>query len=459
MGLFPPKLGVRGQNSHESFSNNSEFQTIFPPCQNERFFFLLGLGIGLSFYFYRSYRINNQLNAILQSISQFELLDSFSTIAQIKRNITLLNTRCYYTQLELNLYREIINKHPLGYLRINNENCLIECNLKAKKLLHINRWNPDTLRLFLELVRSYELDRLIQQTRKTQENLTIEWQFFPTTNFILEEENNDEDSNYEPIFLKAYSFPLPNDEVAIIIENQQLLKDLIIRGEQAYSDLSHELRTPLTSMLLLAETLEKYVDKRGLTWVKQIHQEVNRLIDLVQGWLEIYQLKQNPYQTLKFQKLDLKQLIISAWQSLIVLAEKENISLTYEGKEIITLEADLNRLTQVFVNLFDNSIKHCSKDGEIIVNLSQKISNDGDKFVEINVIDSGSGFNPQDLPYIFERLYRGDKSRIRTSRGGSGLGLSIVKEIIEAHQGSINAYNHPETRGAWLKIKLPLKQS
>ena len=66
-------------------------------------------------------------------------------------------------------------------------------------------------------------------------------------------------------------------------------------------------------------------------------------------------------------------------------------------------------------------------------------------------------FNSSDLPHIFERLYRGDKSRVRESRQGSGLGLAIVKEIIEAHHGSIMAQNSPETVGAWFKIKLPTK--
>ncbi len=141
-----------------------------------------------------------------------------------------------------------------------------------------------------------------------------------------------------------------------------------------------------------------------------------------------------------------------------MLAQKENISLEYEGEEKIIIEADINRLTQVFVNLFDNSIKYCDPDGviKVIVNVQEHKS--GNSFVEINLIDSGVGFNGEDLPYIFERLYRGDKSRTRTQRTGNGLGLSIVKQIIENHQGSILANNHPETRGAWFKISLSLQQ-
>ena len=92
------------------------------------------------------------------------------------------------------------------------------------------------------------------------------------------------------------------------------------------------------------------------------------------------------------------------------------------------------------------------------------------QFVDINIIDSGSGFSEQDLPFVFERLYRGDPSRVRnrtlsaqsilaqssTMQAGSGLGLSIVEQIIQAHGGSVAAKNHPETGGAWIQLILPI---
>ncbi|WP_342597472.1 HAMP domain-containing sensor histidine kinase [Cyanobacterium aponinum UTEX 3222] len=420
--------------------------------------FLLGLAIGLFIYFWNAYRANCQLKEILYSLSEFDSVKSLSKIAQVRRGVNLLNNKFYYTQLELDVHHELIRKNPLGYLRIDANNCLIECNEEAKKILYIQRWNPQILRLFLELVRSYELDQLIQQTRKTQKRLTIEWQFFPTANYIAEEENLDTNS-YQPLFLKAYSYPLPAGQVGIFIENRQLIRELTQKKEQAYSDLSHELRTPLTSLLLLSETLQKFTDDKGKIWLEQLHKEINRLVDLVQNWLEIYQLEQNPYQTLKFQSLDLQQLLLSAWQSVTILAGKKEISYKYEGEDKIFIDADLNRFTQVFVNLFDNSIKHCFFGGSILVKAQIKTNIYEEEVVEIHVIDNGSGFNPNDLPHIFERLYRGDKSRMRTARGGSGLGLSIVKQIIEAHQGSIAASNHPETKGAWFKIIVPLKQT
>ena len=80
-------------------------------------------------------------------------------------------------------------------------------------------------------------------------------------------------------------------------------------------------------------------------------------------------------------------------------------------------------------------------------------------YIKIDIIDSGMGFNASDLPFIFERLYRGDKSRVRESQTsaveGSGLGLAIVEQIIQAHGGKIVAKNHPEIGGAWMELFLP----
>ena len=416
--------------------------------------FFFGLGVGLLFFAWRSYSVDRRLNEILYSLSDIESIDGLNKFSQLRRKVNRLNNSFYYSKLELKLYQELIECLPLGYLRISRDNYLIECNPEAQKLLQIERWEPNSLRFFLELVRSYELDQLIQQTRKTQKTLTIEWSFFYQQNYVVDDSLLLEQDD-RSLFLKAYSYPLPEDEIVIFVENQQMIKDLISRRDQAYSDLSHELRTPLTSILLLVETLLKYTDDKTQAWLDKIYQQVNRLIVLVQNWLDIYQLEQNPYETLKFQNLNLQQLILSAWKSVEIIGQQKDISLEYQGDENITIEADINCLTQVFINLFDNSIKYSKDQSQIIKVL---VSTTKESKIAIDLIDSGIGFNTQDLPYIFERLYRGDKSRTHHETAGTGLGLSIVKQIIEGHQGEIKAQNHPDTKGAWFQISLPIKQ-
>lgn len=415
--------------------------------------FIFGLIIGLGFFYWRQSQLNKQLDHILDSLAGFEQIPSLSKVSQIRRTVNLLHEEYNLVLNELELLQKILEKSPLGYLRIDSDNHLIECNKQAKKILSIKRWNPKKSRFFLELIRSYELDQLIQQARKTGQKLSIKWDFFPTSNYILNEEGSDNTlESYEPIYLKAIAFPVVNDEVIILIENRQKIKELSQRRDQAYTDLSHELRTPLTSISLLAETLIKQNGNQKV-WAEQIYQEINRLISLVENWLKMVQWDANPYENLQWQKLDLQQLILSSWKSLAILAEKEEINLEFQGLENIIIGADLNCLTQVFVNLFDNSIKHTFPQGLIRVNVTESFYDEQEKVI-IDVIDSGTGFNPKDLPHIFERLYRGDKSRARTSREGSGLGLSIVKQIILAHGGSITAKNHP-AGGAWFQICLP----
>ena len=159
------------------------------------------------------------------------------------------------------------------------------------------------------------------------------------------------------------------------------------------------------------------------------------------------------------------------------MAQQKQLCLAYKGPETIWLRADESRLTQVFLNLFDNSIKHSPPQEAIRVEVTclevEDISSDAISepcSVQIDIIDSGSGFSELDLPHVFERLYRGDASRHRlpttsvaseasVGSSGSGLGLSIVQQIIQAHNGTVKARNHPETGGAWLQIKLPNSKS
>lgn len=416
--------------------------------------FLLGLIIGLGICFWKQYQFNRQLKEILTSFSQEEQVKSLSAISLIRRTVKIFQRQYDNLQRELELYIYLLDNASIGCLRIDQQNQLIWCNKQARELLKIKNWPPQNPRLFLEFVRCYELDQLIQQTRKTQQNLSIEWQFYPGNTCLLKPQDNSQNNNKNyPIFLKAYGYPLEEDAVGILIENKQELMNLSEKRDRAFCDLSHELRTPLTSMSLLAEALLSRTENQEKEWIKQMSKEINRLIDLVQNWLDIARINENPTQNLHYQILDLKQLIISAWQSLELLAQEKELIFNCNGNENIDIEADLNLLIQVFVNLFHNAIKHSYERGIIEVNFIL-ISQEFD-LIEINIIDSGTGFNEADLPYVFERLYRGDKSRVRNSQQGSGLGLAIVKEIISAHNGSIIAQNHPETGGAWFKITLP----
>ena len=437
--------------------------------------FILGLMVGLCFYGWKRNQFKRQLRTMLQSFSpRSDWVSSLPPISLIRRELTSVYQQQEQLEQQLQIWQDLTERSPIGFLRIDGENRLLWCNQRARQLLNIDRWQPGQIRLLLELVRSYELDRLIEQTRQSQQQQKQEWTFYYTN---YRKQLTDSSSPLETaspvakkidsLALKGYGLPLPEGQVGIFILNRQTLVDLSKSREEAFADLTHELRTPLTSIALVAENLLNRLDDPERRWVEQMLQEINRLICLVQEWLDLTQLQAAPNQALHYTLVDLKELIFSVWHSLKTIADKKKVTLVYAGMEQVNLEADRSRLIQVLLNLLDNAIKHSPQGKEILVEVKptkyNNASGRAEAGIEINIIDSGNGFAPADLPYVFERLYRGDKSRTRQgyteeafASSGSGLGLAIAKQIIEAHQGYTEANNHPETEGAWLKFVLPL---
>ncbi|MGB5770803.1 MAG: PAS domain-containing sensor histidine kinase [Crocosphaera sp.] len=426
--------------------------------------FILGFLLGIALLLWNRYTLKSQLKKVLTtSPDTKDLLGALPTITLIKREILYIQQQYEQQQQQLNLRQQILDFAPIAYLRVDEENQLLWCNKKAQELLQIDRWQPQQIRLLLELVRSYELDQLIEETRQTKTPQVREWTFYPTKyapQTATKENYNQNNLTSSSIALKGFSYPLPQGQIAVFIENQQPLVEISRSRHRALSDLTHELRTPLTSISLVSEWLESRLQEPERRRVRQMLQETHRLINLVQDWLELSQLEENPHQTLSLELLKLEEVFLAAWQVLEPLAQQKQITLNCQGMQGIELSGDRSRLMQVFINLLDNSIKHSPEPSEITVNLVNLSNFDQDRTIEINILDQGTGFAQTDLPYIFDRLYRGDTSRTRQGsqtqslRPGSGLGLAIAKEIIQAHGGTITAQNHPDTGGAWLQIRL-----
>ena len=437
--------------------------------------FILGLTIGAGFYWWQQYRFGQQLRKIVNSFSpQSDWAISLPPLSLVRRELYSLESQRYQLAEEKKSWQAILEQAPVGFLQVDRENQLLWCNQQARILLKIDRWREGQVRLLLELIRSYELDRLVEKTRQSQQSQEQEWVFYVTRYASSTESNrvniDSRDSPWQPsrtveaIALKGYSFPLPNQEIGIFIVNRQPLVELSASRDRAVADLFHELKTPLTSISLVAETLLKRLQNPERRWVEQMFQETNRLINLVKEWLDLTQLEANPRHYLKYEKIQLPNLINSVWQTLEPIAQKKQVTLEVKGGTPPSFSADKSRLIQVFLNLLDNAIKHSPAQGKIIIEISEQNSTGNSELSEIiiDIIDSGTGFTPSDLPYVFDRLYRGDKSRTRqyasNSPEGSGLGLAIVQQIIQAHQGFIEAKNHPSLGGAWLQITLPLEK-
>jgi two-component system, OmpR family, phosphate regulon sensor histidine kinase PhoR len=420
--------------------------------------FLVGAG---SCYVWHESLIKRQLKQVLAvmetSVDREDI--SLSVVSQLRRRAVISQAQQQRLEQELFRWQSLLQSAPIGYLQLDAENQVLWCNQTAQSLLKINKWDRGKARLLLELVRSYELDRFIQQVRSrsisegesNQVNHELIWQF----HFGYQEA-----ADSQSIWLKANCIPLADGAIAVFIESQQDRVDAATAQERWLGDLAHEIRTPLTSIYLLAETLQAKVTPDLTRWADRILKETNRSIDLVQHFSELSRLETPATQNLRLAAVDLIRLIDDVWHTLAPIAAQKQIEFICTGLPKLVLELDSARFTQVLINLLDNSIKYCPDRGHIWINIDLLGSNR----VEIDFFDDGSGFTQTDLPYIFDRLYRGDVSRQRLPKSnsnldsqttGSGLGLAIVRQIILAHQGSIVANNHPNTGGAWLKIMLP----
>jgi two-component system OmpR family sensor kinase len=220
------------------------------------------------------------------------------------------------------------------------------------------------------------------------------------------------------------------------------------------ANVSHELRTPLTSIqgfaqAILDGTASQSADIHRAAAV--ISTESARMQRLVDDLLELTRLDSGGI-ALHKQPIDTSSLIREVVQKIKPLAENAQITISENLTEKIVVDGDYDRLIQVFNNLLDNAVKYTSPGGKV------KISSAPEKgFAKITVSDTGVGIPPNEMNRIFERFYRVDKSRKVEHSKGSGLGLSIAKQIVHAHHGSIEVKSELG-KGSQFIIRLPLAE-
>jgi signal transduction histidine kinase len=216
------------------------------------------------------------------------------------------------------------------------------------------------------------------------------------------------------------------------------------RQKQLTQDIAHELRTPLTCLQGTMEAMIDGVYEPDRNRLEDCREEVLRLAKLVEDLNTLTSLEWEGL-TLNKTDFDLAKLIRSAAGSFISAARDKGIELRLELKEC-PVSADYDRLRQVFINLLSNAVMY-TDEGEITVRIEE-----GKKGPEVTVSDTGIGIAREELPRIFERLYRTDKSRNRNS-GGIGIGLTIAAAIVRAHGGNICAESSPG-RGSVFRVSL-----
>jgi len=215
------------------------------------------------------------------------------------------------------------------------------------------------------------------------------------------------------------------------------------------ADAVHELRTPLSNIRGYLEAIRDGVIKPDTDAIRSLNEEASLLSQLVDDLQELSFADAGELK-LVCQSVDIADLIsqtVSTMQTRIATKEV-SVSIDLPDK-LPPVNIDSQRISQVLRNLLENAVAHSAKDGAITVTARQQ-----DDWVEVAVTDTGEGIPAEDLANIFERFYRVDKSRTRTT-GGSGLGLTIAKRLVEAHGGRIEVQSEPG-KGSTFSFNLPV---
>ncbi|MBE0068377.1 HAMP domain-containing protein [Thermoanaerobacterium thermosaccharolyticum] len=228
------------------------------------------------------------------------------------------------------------------------------------------------------------------------------------------------------------------------LKNQGMLR------AQMTQNIAHELRTPLSTLKSHLEAIIDGVWEPSKERMVSLYEEVVRLSNLINdiellNKIEIDNLKINK---VRFNLSDLIKSLLINYESIFI---NKNQHLEKNIEDGISIFADKDKISEVVINLLANANKYTGEGGNIKVKLYKE-----GKYAVLSVSDDGIGIPKEDLPFIYERFYRSEKSRNR-EYGGSGLGLSITKAIIKAHNGMINAESILN-EGTKFTVKLPLDQ-
>ena len=227
------------------------------------------------------------------------------------------------------------------------------------------------------------------------------------------------------------------------------LEEVENKRRQLIGDVTHELRTPLTSIKGYMEGLVDGVLPATSETYDQIHNEASRLARLVDDLQELSRVEANAF-SLDIRSTDFSPLVATIIKRLSPQATKKRITLRSNlPANLQHVLADEDRITQVLTNLVANALQYTPEDGTVTISATQK-----DDEVIVSIKDSGIGIPPEHLANLFTRFYRVDKSRSRNAGGGSGIGLTIARHLVEAHGGRIWVESEGEGKGSTFSFSL-----
>ena len=359
-----------------------------------------------------------------------KLIDTFNILmTQIQNNMNEISS-------EKNKLETILMHLTDGVLAFNTSGRMIHANPAAKKMLEMG-----SERTFDEIFKKYDINEDLEKIIYLDE--------WATTDMVISSNGK---------FLNVFFAPFRNEKdvptgVIVVVHDTTKQAKLDDMRKEFVSNVSHELKTPLTSIKTYAETLldqsDDELDEESRTrFLNVILSEANRMSRLV---ADLLQLSKFDYKNVAWNKIDfdIAELTKQICEKHKIQAEKKNQILEcYVTSNVPEVYGDRDGIERVITNILINSVKYTPEGGNIKVYIGA-VHEDA----YIKIIDNGVGIPEKDLPRVFERFYRVDKARSR-EMGGTGLGLPIAKEIIEANNGSIDIKSELG-KGTEVVIKVP----
>lgn len=250
--------------------------------------------------------------------------------------------------------------------------------------------------------------------------------------------------------LPSYSSIELNELAQAFNQMAETLHSTEQRRVELIGNVAHELRTPLSNIKVTMEGLIDHALSAEPATFFSILREVSRLQRLVHQLEELSRVESGQI-SLKKELVDQRSVVRDVCHRLGIQYEDKGVTLNLTGPETLPqLYVDRDLITQVLINLLGNALQYTPSGGTVTIRLTHKQS-----FVTCEVTDTGIGIPPDQLVRIFERFYRVDKSRAR-STGGNGIGLTIAKHLIQAHGGQIWASSEGDGHGTTISFTLPI---
>ncbi|MDN4616840.1 ATP-binding protein [Paenibacillus sp. PsM32] len=344
------------------------------------------------------------------------------------------------------LLQSVLANMTGGMLMVNSLGNVALVNRFAEEVLGVSSKRL-TGKSYHELKRHYELTKLLGEGLRRKERI------------------HDEQTLYdpEPRLIQIDGVPMFEDDdtyrgMLFLIQDISNIRRLEKMRSEFVANVSHELKTPIAAVKGFAETLlggGVQDEQTSRAFLQIIYDESERLNRLIGDILELSKIesKRSP---LNFSPIHLQPFFDTIREMLNSSAAKKNITVDMNVPEEMFMEADEDRLRQIFVNLISNAVNYTQDGGKVRLTVEEKGSDNGEERILFHVRDTGMGIPKKDLPRIFERFYRVDKARSRSS-GGTGLGLSIVKHLVDLHRGTVTVESEVNI-GTTFTVNLPLLQ-